>query len=324
MVNAGRILVTGASGFLGGAVVRLLASHGRNVLAQGRDPAKLAKLGVPALAWDITQPPPASSVLDDITGIVHCAALSAPFGRGADFEATNVAGTANVMSLGRRLQVRRFVHISSPSVLFAPRDQLDLGETCPLPPPYTAYARTKARAEALVLRAPDLSPVILRPRGLYGAGDTTLLPRLLHAARRGPLPLFRDGAARIDLTHIDDAACAVIAALDAGPQAAGEIFHVSGGQTLPVTEIATKAAASAGIPLRWRPVPLAPVLFAAGAMERLALLTGGREPPITRYGIALFAYAQSLDIAKAKALLGWSPQIGFDQGLERTFAGGAA
>jgi nucleoside-diphosphate-sugar epimerase len=317
----GHILVTGATGFLGGAVVRLLAAQGRTVLAQGRDAAKLAALGVPTLRWDITQPPPDSADLAEITAIIHCAALSSPFGRLADFHAANVTGTANVLTLAHRLRVQRLVHISSPSVLFAPQDQLDLTETIPLPPPYTAYARTKAMAEALVMQATDLSPIILRPRGLYGAGDSTLLPRLLQAARRGPLPLFRKGAARIDLTHIDDATRAVLAALDAGPQANGEIFHISGGQTLPVTEIATKAAARAGITVTWRPVPLAPVLWTAGMMERLALLTGAREPPITRYSIALFAYAQSLIITKAKTLLNWSPQVSFDEGLARTLTG---
>ena len=315
----GRVLITGATGFLGGALLRLMAD--RPLLAQGRNAARLAGLAVPVLQWDLTAPPPNTAALAGVDAIIHCAALSSPFGRLADFRAANVAGTAAVIALARRLKVRRLVHVSSPSVLFAPEDQLDLDEDTPLPRPYTPYARTKAEAEALVLAAPDLSPVILRPRGLYGAGDTALLPRLLQAARNRPLPLFRDGAARIDLTHVEDAARAVIAALDAGPQAAGQIFHISGGEVLPVTQIATAACARAGIPLRWRRMPLPPVLFAAGAMERLALMTTGHEPVATRYGLALFAYAQSLNIDKARRLLGWTPRIGFEEGLDRTFRG---
>ncbi len=315
----GRVLITGATGFLGGTVLRMLRAQGRPVLAQGRDPTRLAGLGAPVLRWDLTQPPPDMSELAGVDAVIHCAALSSPFGRLADFHAANVAGTAAVLALAQRLGVRRFVHISSPSVLFAPRDQLALDETAPLPPPYTPYARTKAESEALVLAAPGLSPVILRPRGLYGAGDTALLPRLLQAARTRPLPLFRDGKARIDLTHVEDAAAAVLAALDVGPEAAGQIFHISGGEVLPVTGIAARACARAGVPLRWRRMPLAPALLAAGAMERLALATGGREPAVTRYGLALFAYAQSLDISKARRLLDWSPRVPFAEGLERSF-----
>lgn len=315
----GRVLITGATGFLGGTVLRMLRAQGRPVLAQGRDPARLAALGTPVLQWDLPRPPPDAPELAGADAIIHCAALSSPFGRLADFHAANVAGTAAVLALAQRLGVRRFVHISSPSVLFAPRDQLALDETAPLPPPFTPYARTKAAAEALVLAAPDLSPVILRPRGLYGRGDTTLLPRLLQAARTHPLPLFRQGVARIDLTHVEDAAAAILAALDAGPKAAGQIFHISGDEVLPVTEIAARACARAGVPLRWRRMPLAPALLAAGAMERLALATGGREPAVTRYGLALFAYAQSLDISKARRMLDWSPRIPFAEGLERSF-----
>lgn len=315
----GRVLITGATGFLGGTVLRMLQAQGRPMLAQGRNPARLAGLGVPVLRWDLTRPLPDIPELAEVDAVVHCAALSSPFGRLADFHAANVAGTAAVLALAQRLGVRRFVHISSPSVLFAPRDQLALDETAPLPPPFTPYARTKAEAEALVLAATGLSPVLLRPRGLYGAGDTALLPRLLQAARTRPLPLFRGGRARIDLTHVEDAGAAILAALDAGPEAASQIFHISGGEVLPVTEIASRACARAGVPLRWRRMPLAPALLAAGAMERLALMTGAREPAVTRYGLALFAYAQSLDISKARRLLGWSPRIPFAEGLERSF-----
>lgn len=315
----GRVLITGATGFLGGTVLRMLREQGRPVLAQGRDPARLAALGAPVLRWDLTRPPPDAPELAGVKAVIHCAALSSPFGRLAEFHAANVAGTAEVLALAQRLGVRRFVHVSSPSVLFAPRDQLALDETAPLPPPFTPYARTKAAAEALVLAAPGLSPVILRPRGLYGAGDTALLPRLLQVARTRPLPLFRQGAARIDLTHVEDAAAAVLSALDAGSKAAGQIFHISGGEVLPVTEIAARACARAGVGLRWRRMPLTPALWAAGAMERLALATGGREPAVTRYGLALFAYAQSLDISKARRMLDWSPRIPFAEGLERSF-----
>ncbi|MDQ2067833.1 NAD-dependent epimerase/dehydratase family protein [Xinfangfangia sp. CPCC 101601] len=314
---SGRILITGATGFLGTTLRRAL--HDRDVIAQSRDPARLEALPEPGLAWDLAEPLPDTQSLQGVETILHCAALSAPFGHLHDFRRANVAATALVIALARRLGVRRLVHISSPSVLFAPCDQLDLDETTPLPAPYTSYARTKAEAEALVLAAPDLSPVILRPRGLYGAGDTALLPRLLQAARSRPLPLFRGGHARIDLTHVDDVATACIAALDAGPEASGQIFHISGGTSLPVTEIASRACARVNVALRWRKMPLPPVLFAASIAERMALLTHGREPMVTRYGLALFAYAQSLNIGKAEKILGWRPRISFDEGLDRTF-----
>ncbi|RVD32438.1 NAD(P)-dependent oxidoreductase, partial [Mesorhizobium sp. M4A.F.Ca.ET.020.02.1.1] len=76
-------------------------------------------------------------------------------------------------------------------------------------------------------------------------------------------------------------------------------------------------------PWRWRQAWPATAAPAASAMEAMALaLPGPPEPPVTRYGLGLFAYAQSLDLAKARRLLGWTPKVGFEQGLDRTFAGG--
>ncbi|RUT86939.1 NAD(P)-dependent oxidoreductase, partial [Mesorhizobium sp. USDA-HM6] len=67
-----------------------------------------------------------------------------------------------------------------------------------------------------------------------------------------------------------------------------------------------------------------PAMLAAGLMEAVALRLPGRpEPPVTRYGLGLFAYVQSLDLSKAKRVLGWAPKISFEEGLDRTFGGGA-
>ena len=323
----GRVLVTGASGFLGGHVVARLAAAGTPVLAQGRDIRRSAALeaaGHTVMRRDLSQPFDAKSDagFGDIDAIVHCAALSSPFGRLADFEAANVTATRNLVDFARKRGVQRFVQISTPSVCFAFRDQLGVTENSPLPDPVNHYARTKRQGEDIVLAATDIGPVVLRPRGIYGAGDRALLPRLLQAARR-PLPLFRDGQARIDLTHVDDVVDAVFAALAAGSAAEGQIVNISGGEVLAVRHIADSACARAGLQTRWRKTPLALAMLAAGVMEAVALLLPRRpEPPVTRYGLGLFAYAQSLDISKARRILGWTPKVPFEEGLDRTFSRG--
>lgn len=322
------VLVTGASGFLGSHVLARLAASGTLALGLGRDAARCAALetaGHRIIRHDLSLP--LDRALDlrlrRVERIIHCAALSAPFGRLADFEAANVAAMRNILDFATRQGISRFVHISSPSVCFAFRDQLDLAEDAALPDPVNHYARTKREAERLVLAAPAIHPVVLRPRGIYGAGDRALLPRLIKAAKTRPLPIFRDGRARIDLTHVDDVVDAVMVALAAPREAEGHVFNISGGEVLPVRRIADEACACAGITARWRRVPLWPAMLVASAMEAMALaLPGPPEPPVTRYGLGLFAYAQSLDLAKARRLLGWTPKVGFEQGLDRTFAGG--
>lgn len=323
----GHVLVTGASGFLGGQLMTRLAAEGIPALGIGRDPTRLAALsaaGHAVLAHDLTRPLSAAAhpALAQVDRIVHAAALSSPFGPLAAFQAANVNATANLLEFAQAQRVRRVVHISSPTVGFAFRDQLNQSEDAPLPPPVNAYAKTKAEAEALMRAAPGLGPVILRPRGIYGAGDTALLPRLLRAARRRPLPLFRGGRARIDLTHVDDVVTAILAAVQAGPEAEGQVINISGGEVLPVRDIAEAACARAGVALRWRALPLRPAMAAAGLAEAIALrLPGQPEPVVTRYGLGLFAYAQSLDLSKARRLLDWQPQVPFEAGLSRSFAG---
>lgn len=324
-----RVLVTGASGFLGAHVVARLAATGMQVIAQGRDAARCAGLdaaGHTVVRRDLSQPfdAAADAAFGEPDAIVHCAALSAPFGRLADFEAANVTATRNLVDFALRKGVRRFVHISSPSVCFAFRDQLNVSERMALPEPVNAYARTKRQSEEIVLAVPGVGPVILRPRGIYGAGDRSLLPRLLGAARQRPLPLFRDGQARIDLTHVDDVVDAIVAALGAGNAAEGQLFNISSGEVLPVRRIAEGACARAGVAVRWRKIPLWPAMLAAGMMEAVARHLPGRpEPQVTCYGLGLFAYAQSLDISKAGRILGWTPKVSFEEGLDRTFGSGA-
>jgi nucleoside-diphosphate-sugar epimerase len=323
----GTTLVTGATGFLGGALVRRLHAMGLPVIAQGRHPARLAALqaqGIPVLANDLAQPATRESLafLQGVSTIIHCAARSAPHGPAHAFTSANVTATGHLLDTAQALGVGRFQFISSSSVSFAPTDQLQVRESDPLPPPFNAYAASKQQAEALVLeRHPTAT--ILRPRGIYGAGDTALLPRLLRAARRGPLPLLRSGQARIDLTHVDDVVDAVLAALNAGPKARGQVYNVSGGQVLPITEIVVKSCARAGVTPRWRSLPLSPLMAISAMLETVfSQLPGHPEPPVTRYGLALFAYSQSLDLTKARRDLGWQPRITFDHGLDLTFTNG--
>lgn len=323
------VLVTGASGFLGSHVLGRLAAMGMPAIGIGRDGERCSALeqaGHVVIRHDLSRPFDATldARLAKVEEIIHCAALSSPFGRLKDFVAANVTATRNMVDFAKRQGVGRFVHISSPSVCFAFRDQLGLTEDAALPEPVNHYARTKREAETVVLAEPEIHPVVLRPRGIYGAGDRALLPRLIKAAASRPLPLFRGGRAAIDLTHVDDVVDALMAALAAPREAEGQIFNISGGEVLPVRRIADEACARAGLKPRWRAMPLVPAMLAAGLMETVALALPGRpEPPVTRYGLGLFAYAQSLDLSKARRMLGWEPKIAFEQGLDRTFAGRA-
>lgn len=324
-----RVIVSGATGFLGGALCRRLRNAGVEVVALGRNREKgslLKEMGVGFVAMDLGEPPNAA-LGDSIGGadaFVHAAALSSAWGETAAFMRANVAGTRNAMALARAAGVGRFIFISSPSVIFRLADQTLVREDAPLPKPVNAYAASKQLAEAEVLAAPDLAPIVLRPRAIYGPGDKALLPRLIRAAGRGPLPLLRGGSARTNLTYLEDAARAIETALRAPSAVRGRIYNIAGGE-VPLRLVVEQAAARAGINVRWRSVPWPLALAAARLTETVARLAPGRrEPVITVYGLGLLAFTQTLDISAARTDLGFTPKVGFDEGLDLTFGSVAA
>jgi nucleoside-diphosphate-sugar epimerase len=324
-----RILVTGAGGFLGARVARHLAAGGHHVMALARSASSLDGLcdvPVSPLVCDLGDSTSVSSLaLAKIDSIVHCAGLSSNWGPRHDFERNNVAATANLLDQAKKCGAPHFVYVSSSSVYFRFSDQLDVSETAVLPTPVNHYAWSKAAAERLVRSARDLPTTIVRPRGIYGKGDRALLPRLLRAARRGPLPSFHGGRAVIDLTHVDDVVAAIACLLQQGNKAAGAIYNVSGGEAVSIRDIIVRSARLAGIAVRWREVPWPIAITAIRAIERFhSVFRPKVEPIVTAYSAGLLAFSQTLDLSSIRNEIGWLPTISFEEGLRRTFADGDA
>ncbi len=317
-----RVAVTGATGFLGGRLVRRLQDLGTPVTGFGRDLLKGQALeagGIRFMKLDL-QNSVDGLLLPEADVFVHAAALSSQWGPADLFRRVNVAGTKRAIDLARRMGVRRFIFISSPSVTFRLKDCTGIRESDPLPAPVNAYAASKGEAERIVREAEDLSPVILRPRAIYGRGDVALLPRLLRAAENGPLPRLRGGRAVTQLTHVDDVVGAILSAVDSPVCFRGGTYHVAGPEILPVTEIAERACRRAGVVPRWRDVPWPVARFGVQMIEAAARLSPqGAEPRITLFGLGLFAFSQTLDTSAIASDLGFTPKIRFTAGLDEVF-----
>ena len=322
-----KILVTGGTGFLGRHLVWRLAEQGRDVVFSGRDAAKArevterASRAVAFVPLSHGTPDALPALLRASVGvdaIVHCAALSSPWGRRADFHAANVRSTEEVLAAMQANGVARLVHISTPSLYFQFRDRLAVREDEPLPPPVNLYAETKREAERLVRAAPVVA-VILRPRGIFGAWDDTLLPRLLRLLRRKRFPLFNNGDALIDLTYVDNVVDAILLAL-ALPGTAQTTFNISNGQPQRAGDLFAQLARTFGLPWRPRHVPLATGLALARACELAGRVARGWEPPLTRYTVGTVAYSQTLDLQRAREHLGYVPRVEIADGIRRTSA----
>ncbi len=319
-----RVLVTGATGFLGGAVcAELRAAGGWEVTATGRDPAKGKRVAADRfLPADLADDGAAALLVRDQEAIIHCAALASPWGRREAFERANVGATRALLEAAVTAgSVRRFVHISTPAIHaeFAHREGLT--ETSPLPVrPINDYARTKLAAERLVLAAADrLEVVVLRPHALFGVGDTVLLPRLVRAAERGRLPVIGDGRARTDLCCVENAALACRLALEADAgRVRGEAFNIANDEPVPLWETLREFLRAAGLPGPRGRVPFPLAWVGAALAEGWSRAVSGREPAMTRYGAGVLAFSHTFDLTKARQVLGYTPRVSLRESLERT------
>ncbi|MEJ2889537.1 NAD-dependent epimerase/dehydratase family protein [Actinomycetospora aeridis] len=322
-----KALVTGGGGFLGGAVVDALLARGDDVTSLARgDYPDLAARGVRALRGDLADPAAARDAVRGQDVVVHVAAKAGLWGSDADFRRSNVEGTRVLLDACRAEGVGRFVFTSTPSVVHAGGDIVGGDESLPYADHFdSAYPRTKAEAERLVLAAdsPDLATTALRPHLIWGPGDTQLVPRILARARAGTLRLVGDGSALIDTTYIEDAAAAHVDAVDhlrPGAPCAGRAYFVTSGDPRPVRELVNGILAAGGLPPVHATVPRA-VAVAAGAAVEAAWWTLGRltdlgEPPMTRFLARQLATTHWFDISAARRDLGYRPRVDVAAGLE--------
>ena len=320
-----KILVTGGTGFLGRHVVWRLAGVGHQLVFTGRDSAAAARVMAGNDARFVRVEHGASDAAAIVnraaTGagaIIHCAALASPWGARAAFVRANIDATGEVLVAREQQGVAQLVHISSPSVYFAFRDMLDIAEDDPLPTPVNQYARTKRIAEQLVLGAPAPA-VILRPRAIFGAWDNALLPRLIRLLRYGRVPLLRGGRALLDLTYVDNVVDAIELALALAPAGTGKhVFNITNGEPIEAGVLFARIADGFGLAVRPVRRPYLIADLAARGLELAAHLRPGWEPPFTRYSLGAIAFSQTLDLRRARTVLGYQARVSLADGIART------
>ena len=318
------VLVTGATGFIGGALARRLHGLGARVTAQGRRAgADLTATGMQFVRGDLAEAATAEAASAGQHYIFHCAALAAPWGPYKDFYRANVSATEHLAAAAQRQGAARFVHVSTPSLYFAGEARRNVRENDPLPTrQLTAYADTKRLAEQVVAEAQagGLPTVMVRPRAVFGPGDATIFPRLLRQVARGRLRVIGPGDNLADLTYIDNVVDGLLLAARA-PAAVGQVYNLTNGEPQPLWPLIVKVSAALGYgPPKGR-VALRTALALAGALELTYLLLGiKREPPLTRYTVRMLALDATLDISAARRDLGYAPRVSVDEGMQRFLA----
>ncbi len=315
------ILVTGGTGFLGRHLARALLDQGHRVRVLGRNFSQAGDLiesGAAMVAADLRDRAAVIAACSGVDVVYHVGALSAAWGRRADFHAINVGGTEAVVAGCRAYGVRRLIYVSSPSVVFDGRDHEHLTEAAPYPRRFASvYSLTKKLGEDRVNGAAgELNTVILRPKAIFGPGDQALLPRLIAAARQRRLPQIGSGDNRVDLTYVENVVQALVLALDA-PAAIGNTYTITNGEHVRLWDVIKEVLGRLGLPAELRPVSLRAALVAARLMELRATVAGG-EPLLTRYTAAILGRTQTYDISATRRDLGYMPQVSVAEGITRT------
>jgi nucleoside-diphosphate-sugar epimerase len=315
------VFVTGGSGFLGGALLDALSERGETVRALARSEAAAAAVaarGAVPVRGDVTDLDALTAGMRGAELVVHAAARRRGGWAAMDaLHRVNVDGSRTVLQAARSAGVPRLVLISTEQVVLGDRPLVNADESAPYPDRFVgAYAATKAEAEQLVLAAstPELATVAVRPRLVWGRGDTGLLPGLLAAVRSGRLRWVDGGAHLTSTTHVRNAVEGVLAAADRGR--GGQAYFVTDGAPVPFRQFATDLLATRGV------VPDAGCVSGrvaraaaggTGAVWRTLRLPGG--PPVDLATVRVVGEECTLRDDRARLELGYEGHVTREQGL---------
>jgi len=247
--------------------------------------------------------------------VIHTAALSSPWGKREEFVAANVTTQSNLLQAAKSNAVARYIYISTPSLYFELKDKYNIKESDPLPSKYiNAYAETKRLAE-IELEKAGIPYVILRPRALTGRGDTVIMPRLIRAYDEGRMKIVGDGENIADLTSVANVADAIVLALTT-EKGINQTFNITNGAPVKLWDSIANVLNKLGKTPPTKKVPFWIVKTIAKVMETKSKMTNMKEPALTVYGVGILAKSMTMDINKAKSLLGYEPKVTTKEAIE--------
>jgi nucleoside-diphosphate-sugar epimerase len=316
----GTVFVSGGSGFIGGKLVKRLVAEGRPVRALARSDAaaeRVAELGAEPVRGDLADRTSHAAGAAGASIAFHLAAHLGEWGSWPEFERGNVEGTKSMLAGCAEAGVGRFVHCGTEAALMAGEPLIGVDENAPLRPDSRApYPATKARAEQAVRGAnrEGFETVVLRPRFVWGRGDTTLLPEMVATVQAGRFAWVGGGRNVTDTAHVDNVVEGLILAAEKGRP--GEAYFVTDGERVVFREFVTEMLRTQGVEPPDRSLPAwtaAPMARVCEAAWKLLPLPG--EPPMTTFRAWLLTQECTIDISKARAELGYEPLVSHAQGL---------
>jgi nucleoside-diphosphate-sugar epimerase len=313
--------VTGGSGFVGGALIRRLSGEGWTVKALARSDSSaqvVEQAGAQAVRGDLDDTAAMTTGSRGADVFHHAAAKVDDFGPDAEFERVTVQGTKNALQAAREAGVPRFVHVGTEAALMAGQPLLNVDETAPLRPDSPApYPWSKAKAEQAVRDAngDGFATVVVRPRFVWGKGDTSLLPQIVDMTKAGKFAWIGGGGQLTATTHIDNTVEGLVLAAERGKP--GAVYFVTDGDPVVFREFVSELIRTQGVEPPTRTMPLGLARAAAAVAESAwKTLRLGSRPPLTRFTVWVSALECTIDDSRARSELGYREVMTRERGLE--------
>lgn len=323
-----RILVTGASGFIGGHVCEALLRRGARVRAMvraGSDTAHLSGLKVELCRADLGDATSLERACEGVQRIVHTAAAVGSFGEWSHYYEVGVRGTERLLAAARHQGVRRFVHVSSIAAYGLKDHRRRVDESAPFdlqPQPWNHYVREKVMSEQLVWTAHEagaIAATVVRPSVVIGARDRNAVPRMADLLRLPVSGLPGRPTYRFPVVTVEDCVDAIVRATES-EVAIGRAYNVSG-PPITLSEVYGLIARHAGLPAPRFYAPTALALPLTGALEAVwKWLRRPGEPIATRIAIAVSGYDYDIDCGRARRELGWRAGGSFEDAVVAALA----
>jgi len=313
-----KLFVTGGSGFLGKRLIKRLLKEGHELTAFARSESsaeKLAHMGCKTVVGDLSRPSSYEAQLSGYDVVIHAASPVKFWGEWSFFQQDIVDVTRELFDAASRQQIKRFIYISSESVLQDDIPLEDIDESFPYLEPNSYYGKAKQLAERwLIERKSDTECIILRPTFIWGPG-VAALATMIEKINKGKFIWLDHGEVVIETVHVNNVVHAIVLALDHGENK--QIYTITDDQPRPVKDVIGGLLDTQNITLPTKNMSSRLVRHLAGVVEAVwKIFNIKSDPPISKFEWSFVGLPRKYNIQKIKQSLGYQPVISVEEGLK--------